>query len=85
MFSCVLHVFDTSVQCRIHTVYMCYYSKKNVQSVLSVLRGGVGDEEMEKGMFVVKPCENNCTKDQIHALTPATAVISNIYPPVCEL
>ncbi len=65
-----------------HILYkICYNNNK---SVLSVLRGGVGDEQLEKVKFV-KTYENNCTKNKIHVLARATAVISNIYPLVCEL
>lgn len=45
----------------------------------------MGDEQLEKVQFVVKTYESNCTKSTIHALTTATAVISNIDPLVCEL
>lgn len=50
-----------------------------------VLRGGVGDEELEKVKLVVKTYENHCAKHKVNALTRPTAVISNTYPLVCEL
>lgn len=64
MFFLNVHVF----KCRTYTL-----------ENLSVLTGGVGDEQLEKVKFVVKTYENNCTKNTIHALTTTTAVISNLY------